>query len=213
MAAGGLAEDRNVPGVAAEGRDVVTHPLHRELLILQAVVPSLMRFAVERALRDESQVAEAIVDRHDDHAPPDERSRVVIGSGASGQAAAMNPEHHGRLAMFLSAVLLRHVDVQEQAVLSADSARLSALAAERRRVEHALPAAVWLRRHPAQVADGGSGVRDAEVLVDVAANDAAKLAAGGHDHGRHWYFMDFLGVGRGGAESYSAKDHEREHEL
>src|ERR1700691_4203377 len=105
-----------------------------------------MPFAVERALRQESQVAEAVVDGDDDDALLDERSGVVVGSGASGQAAAMNPEHHGRPEMFLAAVLLdRHVDVQEQAVLTADSARLSALAVERRRVEHALPAAVWLR--------------------------------------------------------------------
>ena len=34
VAAGGLAEDRNVAGIAAEGHDVLMHPTHRELLIL-----------------------------------------------------------------------------------------------------------------------------------------------------------------------------------
>src|ERR1700735_1281361 len=159
-----------------------------------------MPFAVERALRQESQVPEAVVDRNDNDALLDERSGVVVGAGASGQASAMNPEHHRRPAIFLTGVLLnRHVDVQKEAVLSADASRLSALAAERRRVEYALPAAERLRRHPAQVADGSSGVRDAKELGDVAVDHAPKLAAGTHDNGSPGYFMDFLGVGGDGA--------------
>src|ERR1700735_2823974 len=151
MTAGRLAENRNVARVTAELTDISLHPLHRELLIHQAVIPCVMTFRVERGLREESQVAEAVLDRDDDTALVDERSRVIVRAGAAGQPATVNPEHHGRRATaMLVAVFLEvgHVDVQEQTVFAA-LATLGAYVAECRRFAQALPCAETLRWRPA----------------------------------------------------------------
>ena len=95
-----------------------------------------MTFRIQRGLREETQVAEAVVDRDNDDTLLDEWSRIVVRAGAGSQPAAMNPKHHGRRAMMLVRVLLEvgHVDIQEQTVFAAPAA-LGTHVAERRRVE------------------------------------------------------------------------------
>src|SRR5271154_1176202 len=158
--------------------------MHRELLIHQSVVAVFMAFGIDRGLREEAEVAESVIDGDYDDALIDKWSGIIVGAGATGQAAAVNPEHHGKPMTMQIAVppKVGHVDIQEQAILTAGAVRLSAFAAERRRVEQAVPLTV--RRRPAQVTDRRRGVRDTQELVDVPGDNSLKRSAIGPDEGR-----------------------------
>ena len=85
--AGRLAEDRDVGRVAAEGRDVVAHPLERGDLVEQAEV----RIAVGEV--EEALGADAVVDRHADDAVAGEAAAVVGRAGPDLEHAARDPDH------------------------------------------------------------------------------------------------------------------------
>ncbi len=67
--AGGLTEDRHPSRVSAERLDVVTHPLERELLIEEPVIPdgAVLALRAQFVGGEEALRAEAVVDVHDDH--------------------------------------------------------------------------------------------------------------------------------------------------
>ena len=54
--------------VTAKGRDILLHPLERELLIHQTVVGVQMTFGVERRLREKAKQPQAVIDRHNNYA-------------------------------------------------------------------------------------------------------------------------------------------------
>jgi hypothetical protein len=72
-AAGGLAEDGHLTGVAAEGSDVVADPFQRGDLVEEATVG---RHAVQEA---ETLEAHPVVDGHDDDAVVGEGGAVILG--------------------------------------------------------------------------------------------------------------------------------------
>ena len=53
--------------VAAKARDVPVDPLERELLIHEPIVALEMILSVDCGLGEESQVAEAVINRDDNH--------------------------------------------------------------------------------------------------------------------------------------------------
>ena len=207
--AGRLTEDRHVLRVAAEARDVVLHPLERELLVHQAVVAGVVRLGpgAQRGMREEAEQAEPVVDRHDHNTLLDEVDRVVVAALAADQRAAVDPHHHRQLRRRPRRT--RRVDVQEEAVLirallAEEPGGLRARRAEGRRVQHLPPARVRLWRLPAELADRRGRVRDAQELLHVVRDDAADEPAcrlrdragcgcgaarvgqgGGHDDGAH----------------------------
>jgi hypothetical protein len=77
--AGGLAEDRDVAGIAAEGRDLVAHPLERGDLVEQALVAGGGELGSEaRGQVQEPERAQPVVDGdHHDVAAAGERRAVV----------------------------------------------------------------------------------------------------------------------------------------
>src|SRR5581483_341845 len=113
-----LAEYRHVAGVAAEGSDVVAHPLQGKDGVEHAGVAA----AAELRPADigEVQVAEgveAVVDRdYDDVVAPGQVGAAVpaFGAGPGGETAAVQPDHYRALA----AIDLRRPDVEDQAVLA-----------------------------------------------------------------------------------------------
>ncbi len=97
LAAGRLAEDRDIARVAAERLGVVPHPAQRRLLVLQAVIAAgpAGPFGVQRRQREEAERAEPVVDRHDHSVAGDgERPAVVDAPRSAGEPAAMDPDHH-----------------------------------------------------------------------------------------------------------------------
>ena len=94
-AATGLAEDRHVAGIAAEGRDVALDPFQRSLLIHDAVVDGQMAFAINCRMREEAKRADPVVERHDHYAAAaDELAAVIVVALATIHAAAVEPDHH-----------------------------------------------------------------------------------------------------------------------
>ena len=67
----GLAEHRHVAGIAAEGVDVLLHPLQRGELIAQSVVG-------DAGQRHEAERTDAVVARHDDDVTALGKARAVI---------------------------------------------------------------------------------------------------------------------------------------
>ena len=94
----GFARDGNLLGVAAEGRDIVVHPLQRPDLIQQAVVTGGAVFGFLRKLRVGivAEHVQAIGAVHHDNAPPRQRFAVVfrIPGLAAGEGAAVDKEQH-----------------------------------------------------------------------------------------------------------------------
>ena len=94
--AGGLAEDGDAAGIAAEGRDVVPHPPQRGDLVLQAPVPDQPVRVGQVPVTEESQGAEPVVDG-DDHGvavahqvpAPVEEDR----SAARGESTPVDEDH------------------------------------------------------------------------------------------------------------------------
>src|SRR5262249_2743134 len=113
-----LSENGHVARVASERFDISLHPLERELLIHEPIVPRGMPLLVQRRMREEATDVQTIVDRHDPHAALlHELDRVVVAALSSVQAAAVNPDHHRTPAPTLRVATLRfewgyHVQVQ-----------------------------------------------------------------------------------------------------
>ena len=95
----GLARDRDLFGVSAEGGDVVPHPFERKDLVQQAVVAG----AAVRVLRSEIRVriiakhAEAVRDADEHHALPSEGLAAVVAvvGAARSERAAVDIDEHG----------------------------------------------------------------------------------------------------------------------
>ncbi len=145
--------------IAAEGRDVVAHPLQRGDLIEDAVVAGRRRTRLggQRRMREEAHRPEAIVDGDQHDALLRQRGAVVPGSraGAGHQRAAVDP-HHDRPR--LVGLLGRAPDVEEEAVLVALDRRatveglgIGAPAASRR---NRTP---WRRARPSRQTAGAGG--------------------------------------------------------
>jgi len=99
QAARRFTEQRDLRRVTTERGDVALDPLECGALIFEAVVAGgrKARIVVEqRGMREESEQAEPIVQRHHDHAVRRERSAVVvrIAAATEHEAAAMQPHHH-----------------------------------------------------------------------------------------------------------------------
>src|SRR6185369_10484975 len=102
-------------------------------------------------------------DGDDDDAPLDQRGRVVDVALADDERAAVDPDHD-RSERYARVGELRHVHIEEQAVLTGArraerTGRLGAVVAERAGVADPGPARGWLRWPPPQVPDGWGGVR------------------------------------------------------
>jgi hypothetical protein len=93
-----LARERDPGRIAAEGRDVATHPVERRDHVQKTVItrhPAL-RFTTELGMREKTEGAEAIIERHDDDTSGGKCRAVVNRYRArSGcKTAAMNPHEH-----------------------------------------------------------------------------------------------------------------------
>lgn len=88
-ASAGLAEERHVVRVAAEGRDVLVHPHECGGLVEEAAVGGRPRNVPEPLESD------AVVERHHDHPAPGEYLAVVAGIGAVARLppATVDPHH------------------------------------------------------------------------------------------------------------------------
>jgi hypothetical protein len=179
-APGGLAADRDIVGVAAKSSNILLHPAQRRLLIHQTIIGKGMAFGLQCRMGEKAQEAQPVVDRDDDRraqrAAQGELARVVIVALAVEPSAAVNPQQDRIL---LSPVTvgtssdIRREDIEIEAVLRGAGRAgiypqfeiLRAGIGKGRRVQRLLPWSRRLGRHPAQWADRGSGVRDAEKFV------------------------------------------------
>ena len=180
-AAGGLAEDGHVAGVAAELGDIVLHPLQTGDLVEETIVAAHAVRILGRQFRQgqESELAHAVSHAHDDDALLGEQSTVVIGGCAAGEAAAVDPDHHGQ---FLLRALGRGPYVQVQAVFAAAFAvTLHRIGAEFLAFADAVPGHDGLGRLPAEIAHRRRGERNALVHSHVL-QDLALDGAAGHFH-------------------------------
>lgn len=167
LAAGAFAENRHVRRVAAEGRNVVVHPLQAGDLVEQTEVAGSVgrrgRRVAQRRMAEPAEYTEPVLQRHHDHSlaagqmMPQRRIRET-----ERVAAAMDPHHHRQpLTRGLLGGELRSPDIQIQAILAA-GAGVAATHREQRQLRarfamgecgaRALPGRKRLRRAPAQVA-------------------------------------------------------------
>jgi len=119
------SEDRDPVRVAAELRDVIVHPLQRQLLVQRAkVAGALVGTRAHSAAAEEAEGAQTVVDA-DDHSAvcPNEgghalRVRVVAGTG--GEVAPVEPDCHREqfCGQCVDRGRGRRRDVQEQAILT-----------------------------------------------------------------------------------------------
>ena len=96
-----FAEDGDVLGVAAEGRDIGAHPFQRRGHVHQAIVRGrLARRPLGRQGRmiEEAQTSQPIVQCDDHHAAPGQGGPIIQRRGARTvhHPAAMDPDHHRR---------------------------------------------------------------------------------------------------------------------
>src|SRR6185436_18939456 len=102
-----------------ERRDVALRPLQRGDRVHHPVVAGacVAGFLREIRVREEPERAEAVVDRDDDRTLGGEVLAVVPGeaAGAAGEAAAVDPQHHGPLVVRIRA----GPDIQIEAVFAA----------------------------------------------------------------------------------------------
>src|SRR3546814_3185622 len=91
----GFARDRDIVGIAAECTDIGLDPFQRFDLVEQPVIARHMigRFRAQPRMRQIAEHAEAIVDRHDDHALFGELRTVVhrLASRSGNERAAVDP--------------------------------------------------------------------------------------------------------------------------
>ena len=172
-------------GLPPNAADVALHPAQRGLLVHQPVVAGRpARPAGQRAVGQEAERAEPVVDGDHDHAVLDQGGRVVVVALAGHQGATVDPHHDRPVA---PGGARRGVDVQVQAVLGGAGhaegrGRLRAVRREAGRGAHARPPRGRLRRLPAQVPDRRRRVRDAEELAGPRGRGAAQQPAGGGHH-------------------------------
>src|SRR5436305_150578 len=98
-ATSGLAEDRDVVGVAAERLDVVARPLERRDLVKGAEVAGAYRAWEALVEIEKTERVQAVVDRHQDDAVAGERvaRKGGVRSASRGEPAAVDPHHRGPL--------------------------------------------------------------------------------------------------------------------
>jgi hypothetical protein len=96
--AGRFTEDRHVVGISAKGADVALHPAKCRLLVHQAVVARRPARGLGRKCRmsEEAELAQPVVDGDDDDTSRHQRAGVVCVALADHEAAAVDPEHHGK---------------------------------------------------------------------------------------------------------------------
>ncbi len=188
--AGRLAEDGHVARVAAEGADVLLHPVQGRYLVQNAVVAAgvLRGLGREGRVHQEAERAEPVVDADQHHARPGQRGAVVglLGPAALVQAAAVHPDHHraggiprprGSPDVQPQAILVHRPHVSAQGAWGLRTGR-----AEVRRVAHAFPRRGRRRRLPAQRADRRRGVGDAQVGGHAVLEPAPDAAGRGPHH-------------------------------
>lgn len=174
-----LAKDGYIAWITAERLNICLHPLKR---LNNVEVPKVgggikARFAaLNRGVCKPAQRAQTVVEGHnDDVFTPNELVEVIEALVARGVAATVNPEHHG----FSTAdgTFLRFY-IHIQAVLCSNNpfaghtARIVSLL----NASHGVPCvayglcrydrvglAVWPRRLPSQLSDGGLRVRDISI--------------------------------------------------
>src|SRR5262249_51049079 len=95
QAAGRLARDGHVVGVAAELRDVALNPAQRSLLVHKAVVPSRpARPRGQSGMREEAERTKPVVDRDDNEAVRRELRAVVVAGAILRETAAVDPHEY-----------------------------------------------------------------------------------------------------------------------
>ena len=138
-------------------------------------------------MSEEAELAEPIVDRDDDDTFCHQVAWIVAITLADNESSAVDPEHHGKEVRTPLVGLSGSEHVQEQAILARTRSSvwrgdLRAVRAESRRVAHAVPALVILRRAPPKVSDGRRGVGDSAELLHCARCDTSHRAqVRGHD--------------------------------
>ena len=98
IASGGLTEQRDVAGVAAEGGNVRLDPLQSGYLVQEAVIAfRTLRLGAERGVSEEAESSQSIIQTDEYDALASELRAVVFGrrSSAIDEAAAVDPHHHG----------------------------------------------------------------------------------------------------------------------
>ncbi len=114
-----LAEDRDVPGIAAEAIDVVADPLEaRDDVLLSCVAGVREGLAAELREMDEAEDVQPVRDADDDHVVAARQVGAVVrqrGRRSAGVAAAVQPDHHRTRAAARGA---RRPDVQVQTVFA-----------------------------------------------------------------------------------------------
>ena len=102
LTASRLAEDGDVVGIAAEHGNVVAHPLERCNLVEEAVVArhAIGRLCCQFWMGEETEHAEPVVDRDEHRAALSKNVAVIkrLRATAIGVIAAMDPDHHRKLA-------------------------------------------------------------------------------------------------------------------
>ncbi len=201
QAAGGLAEYGHAPAISSKAGDVVLHPAQRGLLVHEAVVPRgvVGRLRAQRRMREEPEHAEPVVQGDDHDALVHEPDGIVVVALSDEERAAVDPHHHRKplvsvlvtvavvpTALIVAAGGSEHVE--EQAIFAGAGktegrCALRTMVAKPRRVAHAGPAPVRLRRLPAQVADRRCRIGNAEEPVDAARE---RTADGALSRRHHW---------------------------
>jgi hypothetical protein len=117
--AAGLAEDRDAPGIAAEARDVVAHPLEAgDDVLLSRVAGAGETLVAELGEMDETEDVEAVRDADDHHVVASRQVGAVIRQRcrrSAGISAAVQPDHHRARAAGCRA---RRPDVEVQTVFA-----------------------------------------------------------------------------------------------
>ncbi len=184
-AAGGLAEDRDLGRIAAEGADVALHPCESRDLIAQTVVARAAVAALGREGfgGEETEGTETVVERHDNHIARPREGCTVVERGVAPplhEPAPVDEDHHG---VGRASGMGPHVE--GQAALVADdgsgAAQLGADRAEGRCVEGRVPGGVGSRGREAERSDRGGGVGDATEDHQVAVGFAVDGALVGVD--------------------------------
>eukprot|EP01139_Manchomonas_bermudensis_P015370 Amastigsp_a510096_16.p2 type:complete len:436 gc:universal Amastigsp_a510096_16:1325-18(-) len=163
-----LALERHARRVAAERRNVLLHPLHRQPLVLQAHVAGHSDVALV-AENQPPQRPQPVVDGHKDRGRPAhnvlspvERNRA----GALRKRAAMDEQQNGKLVSRLRSVRRPHIEHEARLALDWGHVgvvvRLRAAGPKVLRIEHAAPGLRRLRRREAVRAVCGCAVGDSQ---------------------------------------------------
>jgi hypothetical protein len=182
----GLAKDGDIPGITAEGRDVVANPFQGRCLVKQSDVGGTV-----------AQVQEAVgthspVDHHADHAVPCEVCPVVGRRRADFKRAALDPDHNRQARTARAGC----PDIEVQAVCAAQSGvplaartfRWSQLKRGRAvlgGIPNAAPGLNWLGRTEPVFTRRRRRIRNTEETVHTVSYASPQLALPGCDDGVH----------------------------